>query len=155
MSMHALTFLANWAPVALWAALIFYFSTGSFSAPETSHILEPALNWLFPGISADQFAAIHLLIRKLGHWGEYFVFAILVLRALRRQWRGSPGLRHTAVTIGLVFLYAGLDELHQLFVPYRTASFADVLLDTLGGVCGVIWMLLYHRRRKIAPPTDR
>jgi VanZ family protein len=48
-----------------------------------------------------------------------------------------------------------LDELHQLFVPYRTASFADVLLDTLGGVCGVIWMLLYHRRRKIAPPTDR
>jgi VanZ family protein len=78
-----------------------------------------------------------------------------VLRALRRQWRGYPGLRHNAVTIGLVFLYAGSDELHQLFVLYRTASFADVLLDTLGGVCGVIWMLLYHRRRKIAPPTDR
>jgi VanZ family protein len=155
MSMHALTFLANWAPVALWATLIFYFSTGSFSAPETSQILEPALNWLFPGISADQFEIIHLIIRKLGHWGEYFVFALLVLRALRRQWRGYAKLYHNAWTIGIVFLYAASDELHQVFVPHRTASFADVLLDTLGGICAVIWIILVHRWKKITAPMDR
>jgi len=146
--------LANWAPVALWAALIFYLSTGSFSASETSQVLEPALSWLFPGISTGQFETAHLIIRKLGHWGEYFIFALLVFRALRRQWREYRDLHHNALTMGIVFLYAGSDELHQLFVPSRTASFGDVLLDTLGGACAVIWMILYHRRKKIAPPIN-
>jgi VanZ family protein len=152
MWMYAFTLLANWGPVALWATLIFYFSTASFSASETSQILEPAINWFFPAISADQFLIIHLSIRKLGHWGEYFVFAILVLRALRRQWRGYTELRHSALTMVIVFLYAASDELHQLFVPYRTASFADVLLDSVGGICAIIWMFLYHRRKKLGPP---
>jgi len=145
------TLFTNWGPVAIWAALIFYFSTGSFSSQETSHILEPALNWLFPGLSTDQFEMVHLTIRKLGHWGEYFVFAVLVFRALRHQWRESGDLHDSALTMVIVFLYASSDELHQLFVPSRTASFADVLLDTLGGACAVAFMILYQRRKKNAP----
>src|ERR1700756_3023618 len=97
------TLFANWAPVAFWAALIFYFSTGSFSGQETSQILEPALNWFFPGISMGQFEMVHLTIRKLGHWGEYFIFAVLVFRALHRQWREHRDLHHNALTMGIVF----------------------------------------------------
>ena len=145
------TLFANWAPVAIWAALIFYFSAGSFSAQDTSQILQPALNWFFPGISMDQFEIVHLTIRKLGHLGEYFIFAVLVFRALRRQRNEYRDLHHNTLTIGIVFLYAGSDELHQLFVPNRTASFADVLLDTLGGACAVVCMALYRRRKKSAP----
>jgi len=138
----------NWAPVVFWAVLIFYFSTGSFSGQETSQILEPALNWFFPGISMGQFEIAHLTIRKLGHLGEYFIFAGLVFRALRRQLQEYRDLHHNALTMGIVFLYAGSDELHQLFVPNRTASFADVLLDTLGGACAVACLFLYHRHKQ-------
>lgn len=143
--MHWRALLANWGPVVLWAAVIFGFSTDSFSSSQTSRIVVPALNWFFPGITAYQLDAIHLAIRKLGHWSEYFVFAVLVLRALRRQSGGRSELHHYAPALAIVFLYAISDELHQAFVPNRTSSFGDVLIDLFGGICAVLWLRL---RRK-------
>ena len=141
-------FLANWAPVALWATLIFGFSTESFSSPQTSHLLGPALNWLLPGISPHQFEAIHLVIRKLGHWSEYFVFAVLMLRALRRQFSGHSEPRRCALTAMIIFLFASSDELHQAFVPQRTASFGDVLIDLFGGPCAIFCLNLLNRAKR-------
>ena len=130
-------FLANWGPAVLWAGLIFWFSTESFSASQTSGILEPALKWLIPGITARQFETIHLIVRKLGHWSGYFVLAVLIIRALRDQFSNYSELRVSAVTAILIFLYALSDELHQSFVPNRTASFSDVLIDLFGGTCAI------------------
>ena len=36
------------------------------------------------------------------------------------------------------FLYACTDELHQIFVPGRSAQFRDVLIDTLGASFGTL-----------------
>jgi VanZ family protein len=44
-----------------------------------------------------------------------------------------------------VLLYAIGDEFHQSFVPSRTASFGDVTIDLLGGICGVTWTYWYGR----------
>jgi VanZ family protein len=140
--------LANWGPVILWAALLFGFSTESFSSSQTSQILEPTLQSLFPAISAHQLEAIHLIIRKLGHWSEYFVFSTLLLRALRHQYNGGSDFGQNALTAGIVFLYALSDELHQAFVPNRTASFGDVLIDLCGGLCAIFWLNLRRKRRK-------
>ena len=132
----------------LWAAVIFCFSTDSFSSSQTSQIVAPALNWLIPGITAYQLEAVHLAIRKLGHWSEYFVFAIFVLRALRHQSSSRSELRHNALTTVIGFLYAISDELHQAFVPNRTSSFGDVLIDLFGGICAVFWLSLRRKRKK-------
>ena len=140
-----LAFSASWGPVVLWAAVIFSFSTESFSSPETSRILGPALNWFFPSMSAHQFEVIHLTIRKLGHWSEYFIFAILVHRALRYRPGSYSKLLHNAFTAIIIFVYAISDELHQAFVPSRTASVADVLLDSFGGVCALLWLSLWRK----------
>ena len=43
-----------------------------------------------------------------------------------------------AMSIFLSFLYACTDELHQIFVPGRSAQFRDVLIDTLGASFGAI-----------------
>src|SRR5438093_13620380 len=115
-------FLTDWGPACTWAALIFWFSTESFSASETSRFLGPTLNWFFPDLSPDRFATIHISLRKLGHWSEYFIFALLVFRALRYR----PDGTRSAFTTAISFLYAISDELHQAFVPGRTASFSDV-----------------------------
>jgi VanZ family protein len=48
----------------------------------------------------------------------------------------------------LVALLAGLDEYHQAFTQYRTASVADSMLDTAGGVLALA--LLWLNRRKPA-----
>lgn len=41
-----------------------------------------------------------------------------------------------AMSIFLSFLYACTDELHQIFVPGRSAQFRDILIDTLGASFG-------------------
>ena len=42
-----------------------------------------------------------------------------------------------AMSIFLSFLYACTDELHQIFVPGRSAQFRDILIDTLGASFGI------------------
>jgi VanZ family protein len=40
----------------------------------------------------------------------------------------------------LCFLYASSDEIHQLFVPGRSGSFIDILLDTFGSSCAIVFL---------------
>jgi VanZ family protein len=53
-------------------------------------------------------------------------------------------------------LYAISDELHQLFVPGRSASLKDVLIDTLAALIGVICLIALSKfwaylRKKPSP----
>jgi VanZ family protein len=141
--------ITKWAPVLLWAALIFSFSTDQFSASHTSQILEPVLKWLYPGISPDWIDSVHFAVRKLGHVIEYIIFALLLLRALGKN-SSRTNANYAALALFVVLLYAISDEFHQSFVVSRTATAGDVLIDLLGGICGTSWMLL---RRKLRTPT--
>lgn len=38
--------------------------------------------------------------------------------------------------------YAASDEMHQLFVPGRSGKLADILIDSLGIITGIIFFLL-------------
>jgi VanZ family protein len=133
-----LRYVKNWVPVLFWAALIFVFSTEIFSGGNTAGVLEPVLRYLFPVLSGRTIDIIHVVIRKFGHFAEYFVLAVLVMRALRQE----PGIRlsprRLALGLALTALYALTDEFHQAFVPSRSASVADVLLDVFGGICGTV-----------------
>jgi VanZ family protein len=63
-------------------------------------------------------------------------------------------LRHGAFTLVFIFVYALSDEFHQTFVPSRTASFVDVMIDVLGGICGIFW-LYWYSRGILTPLTSR
>lgn len=75
-------------------------------------------------------------IRKMAHFSEYACMGILVY-VLWRQWR-KRDRKLCGVVICWVLLSAIGDEIHQLFVPGRWGSVADVLLDTCGGVFGLL-----------------
>lgn len=79
-------------------------------------------------------------VRKLAHFSEYACMGILVY-VLWIQWM-KRGARLYLLTAGWVFVSAALDEFHQLFVPGRYGSVADVLLDTCGGVFGMLFCIL-------------
>ena len=89
-------------------------------------------------------------IRKLAHFTEYACMGILVY-TMWVPWK-KPGRRLYMLTVIWVFLSAAADELHQFFVPGRYCSFADVLLDTLGGCFGILVCVLsakvFTKRRK-------
>lgn len=75
-------------------------------------------------------------IRKLAHFAEYACMGILV-SILLSEWMQKKKSRCLLTTLW-VFLSAAADEMHQLFVPGRYGSFADVCLDTCGGIFGMI-----------------
>ena len=61
-----------------------------------------------------------------------------------------------AMSILLSFLYACTDELHQIFVPGRSAQFRDVLIDTLGASFGAtITYLIIKLFTKIKTRSDK
>jgi VanZ family protein len=136
-------FIKRWLPVLLWLCFVFFMSTGTFSAENTSLVIKPLLDFLFPGLSPDQITSIHGIIRKGAHVFEYFFLGFLLLRAFSA---GSPGgwkWRWSLLAMIGVAIYALSDEFHQSFVPTRTASMRDVGIDAMGGLLsqfvGVVW----------------
>ena len=144
-------FLKYWAPPLLWAILISYFSTDFFSFTKTASYLDPWLHWLFPAMSAEGREWINAAVRKLGHWTEFFVFALFLARAFRSSTRASLRLRWALWTLLIIGFYAGADEIHQLFVISRTASVKDSLLDFFGGCCAVFMIFAQLK----TPPENK
>jgi len=143
--------LKTWWPALAWAVVISAFSTGVFTAEHTSRIIIPILHWLLPHASTHTLNRLHHLIRKSAHFVEYFILSLLILRGIRA---GRPGSRFAwaLAAIAIVACYASLDELHQHFVPGRTAAVGDVLIDTTGGIAAQVvaagLMLWGHFRQK-------
>jgi VanZ family protein len=135
---HMIQFLKNWTPPVLWAVFISYFSTDTFSFVKTASFFDPFLHWIFPAFSAEGREWIHEAVRKLAHWTEFFVFAFLLARAFRSSTSFSLRTRWVLWTLLITGFYASADEIHQLFVPSRSGSFKDSLLDLFGGCCAVL-----------------
>jgi VanZ family protein len=138
----------RYAPLVLWMCLIFFASTGELSASNTSRIVRPLLLWLFPDISEARIELAHFLIRKAGHFTEYAILALLAARALNRSLHDALRRRWFYVSLLLVIVYALSDEFHQSFVPSRTASIYDSLIDIAGGLTTLVWFALRRRRRE-------
>ncbi len=140
-----MSIVRNWWPAVTWMSVIFLFSTDLFSGSNTSSLLGPLLSSLLPSLTIEQIDLVHEIVRKLGHWGEYFILARLLKRAVTGQfplWRQS---RHLFWSLFLAILYAAGDEWHQSFVPSRSASIVDVLIDGLGALCGALWFKRYKK----------
>ena len=90
---------------------------------------------------------IEFFIRKGAHFSIYLVLSVFVASILHIWMKRKP-LKLAALTILFVFLYACSDEWHQSFNGERTPLFQDVIIDTVGGIVGVLLFLLWSRRRK-------
>jgi VanZ family protein len=148
--------LAPWLPAIVWAILITGASTDFFSASHTSRYILPALHWLLPQAGAETLERLHSVIRKSAHLTEYFVFSFLLLRAIRGEHRGWR-IRWAVAALAIAAGYSALDEFHQSFVPSRTASPWDSLLDTSGAAIAQVLVWLWfrvHARNPIDVPED-
>jgi VanZ family protein len=108
--------LKRWIAVFAWAALISLASTYSFSEAHTSKIVLPLLHFLLPRAQLATLDWLHFLLRKCAHFGEYFIFGFLLLRAVRGEHRGWM-LRWALIAIAIAAGYSALDEFrfgHQM-----------------------------------------
>ena len=144
----------RFGPPILWMAIISGFSTDSFSAEHTSRFLLPFLQWLLPGATPATVDVVDTGIRKAAHLTEYGILALLWYRALRRPevaWQTRVGL----IAFVVATAFAGLDELHQMFVPSRGSSIADVGLDSLGAALALTASRVVQHFRGKWPAENR
>ena len=145
MQRRAIRFLTHYLPLLIWLGFIFFASTSEFSANNTSRIVGPLVLWLFPTTSPETLAIIHGITRKVAHFTEYALLAFLAARAFRTASHSFVRRHWFFISLVLVAVYALLDEYHQSFVPSRTASLVDSLIDISGGLT----MLLLIRRHQV------
>lgn len=123
-NIHTKIFVLYWLPVILYCGLIFIQS----SYPSTQTLTR------FP--HAD----------KLVHAGVYALLGFLFYRAFQ-----TTKIRKSIALLVIISamassVYGISDEIHQYFVPSRTASIADVLADVLGSVTGALGAQIILRR---------
>lgn len=129
--------------IVLWMGLIFYFSsdTGDISTRKSDGIIIKFVEMLKGRELNDKekVDAINYLVipvRKGAHLGIYLVLGVLIFSFLCEFM--SISYKSMLLAIGICFLYACSDEVHQLLVPGRSGQFYDVLLDTLGSSIGIL-----------------
>lgn len=130
--------------------LIFIASSDPESGPRGSRLLGPLLHWLWPDLAPERFEAIVLAVRKLIHFVTFGFLAALLWRAFAANDPNPPRPDPFWKALGVTFLYAASDEIHQSFVPTRVGTITDVLIDTLGAGTALILIQAarrFHQRR--------
>ena len=130
--------ISRYLPLVLWMTFISFASTGNFSAGNTSRIIGPLALWLFPDTTPETMLTIHAVTRKIAHLLEYALLGILAARAFRSSPREGLRRRWFLISLVLLVVYALIDEYHQSFVPSRTGSIYDSLIDIAGGFAALV-----------------
>jgi len=138
--------LWRYGPLIFWAVLIFIGSTDVLSASHTAGPLRRVLFWVFPHISEQTLSTLQFLLRKAGHVTEYAILALLAARAFTSSSRELLRSHWFWLSLLFVVAYSLSDEFHQSFVPSRTGSIYDSLIDSLGGLTMLALLALGKRR---------
>lgn len=113
----------RWAAVIVWMGMIFFLSS------------RPDLPDFAPGLPG--------LEEIGGHLTAYGVLAGLLWWALR-----GSGVRYPATwALVLAVAYGVSDEFHQSFVPGRTMSVSDLIVDLIGASVMLLLLTLLQARR--------
>lgn len=143
--------LRAWLPAFVWLCLIAIESTDYFSAEHTGSLLYWLLSRLFGHINLADFLVFHHYLRKTGHFVGYGMLSVLLLRGWRATLdHHNVKLIRTIVLswLGTVFV-ASMDEWHQTYIPSRTGTWRDVVLDSTAGLVFLVVAYFWLRR----PPT--
>jgi VanZ family protein len=105
----------------------------------------PVLHFLFSRLSPQDANMMHGLIRKSAHFFVYFVLGLLLFHAFCGESSEKWSSRWAVYSVILVIFIAMSDEYHQSFIPSRTSSPVDVLIDSASGIFSQIVILLKEK----------
>ncbi len=89
---------------------------------------------------------------KIKHYLAYGVLAFLLnLTFLVQEKKKLTVQKAFLVTIITCSVYGALDEIHQIFIPGRSAELLDLLADVIGAVTGAIIVLYIARKSSYNP----
>ncbi|GMU96384.1 VanZ family protein [Ignavibacterium album] len=112
------------------------------------------IHWLtiliLTSLPSDQVPSVEIG-DKVNHFLAFFVLGFFLNLTLKYQHR-YPNLKKNILitTIIIAAGYGIMDELHQLFVPGRSAELLDWIADFLGAVTGSLLAEFIYRRFNLA-----
>ncbi|WP_368489445.1 VanZ family protein [Clostridium sp. BJN0013] len=126
----------KWSLVIIWMVVIFIFSNETATiSNEKSGFFIYLIQVLGLDLNASFGKLSNFVIRKVSHFLEYFILAILLFNIIKGKFKIKKVF---IISIIIVFLYACSDEIHQIFIPGRTARIKDIFIDTAGGSVGLL-----------------
>lgn len=143
-----LFWLSAWLPVAIGIGIVVLESTEWFGSNHTSRPLRWLFEAIFGPISDTHWLMVHHLVRKCGH---FFGYGALGLAWLRAWWMTLPRSRFlTDAILALLgtVLVSSCDEWHQSYLPNRTGTPWDVLLDCSGAIALFLAVYIYMRLKR-------
>ena len=78
------------------------------------------------------------------HFLVFFLFNFFLLLSIIGNKKIK--IRHIVIALTISIMYAVLDEVHQIFVAFRSPSLQDVLTDTIGIFSSMI-LYFYYRKK--------
>ncbi|BAH08416.1 VanZ family protein [Clostridium kluyveri] len=135
----------KWILVVLWMVVIFIFSNESSTmSNEKSRLFIYLIQTLGLDLNAFFGNLSNFMVRKASHFLEYFILAILLFNIIKGKFEIKKVF---IISIVIVVVYACTDEIHQIFIPGRTARIKDIFIDTVGGSMGLL--VSYFINKKI------
>lgn len=126
------------------------------SADNTSRWLYPLFHFL-TGVDAARFDVWNGYLRKCGHFVGYGTLSVLLFFAWRATLNAIEETvwtwRWAAVSLLMSALVASLDEWHQSYLPSRTGTYRDVILDSVAALTAQIVVMLWLTKRRHSPST--
>jgi VanZ family protein len=138
-----------WFPVVLGIGVIVIESQEFMGADHTSGPLRLVFQAIFGHISDANWVLVHHYLRKCGH---FFFYGFMGLAWLRAWWLTLPRshfLPDAFLALLGTALVASCDEWHQSYLPNRTGTPSDVLLDCTGAI--VLQIIVYVFMRILKP----
>ena len=141
--------ISAWLPVAIGIAVIAIESTELLGANHTSGPLRSIFEALFGHVPDARWDIIHHYVRKSGHFIGYGLIGLAWLRAWWMTLDHSSFFPDALLALFGTALVASCDEWHQTFLPNRTGTPWDVLLDCTGAI--ILQLIVYVFMRTFKP----
>ena len=88
----------------------------------------------------ELFREVRFWVRKAAHFSIYTILGMFIMTIIGTF--TISNIKRSIISILIGFIYATTDELHQYFVPERSAEFRDVCIDTSGIILGIFIVLI-------------
>jgi VanZ family protein len=137
--------ISAWLPVVVGFCVILVESTEMFGADHTSGPLRRLFESIFGHVDDARWMILHHFFRKSGHFIGYGLIGLCWLRAWWMTLPHSRFVQDAVLALLGTAAVASFDEFHQTFLPNRSGSPWDVLLDCCGAITLQLVVYLFMR----------
>ena len=133
--------------IIIWMIIVYSFSAQpGIESSDTSQSFTIFIIRIFTGgveLETTTLEIIEGVIRKLAHYSIYTIGGLLIMNYSYSTIKDNK--KNILYSIMFGAGYAITDELHQYFVPGRSARMFDVGIDTLGVITGVLIYIVIRK----------